>query len=67
MAEIELGRWNHITANILIGRLQSEGIAAFPLPQSSGYDSGEWIGILIDDSDLQKAREIVLATDTKRP
>lgn len=68
MATIELGRFNDIDAHILIGRLRSEGIGAFPAPTSpAGLWGGLWTSVLIDEGDLAAARRIAVENLSEDP
>lgn len=59
MSAVELGRFNPIAAELLIGKLRAEGIEAFPLPTSDDGGRGP-TGVLIDEADLAAARAIVI-------
>ncbi len=59
MSAVQLGWFNPIQADLLIGKLRVEGIGAFPLPSSDDGGRGP-TGVLIDESDLAAARAIVL-------
>ncbi|MDB5679030.1 DUF2007 domain-containing protein [Sphingomonas bacterium] len=67
MAAIEIGRFDTMVADIIIGRLHADGIAAFPLPYSSEYRSGVVTGILVDEDEAEAARSIIAASDADFP
>jgi hypothetical protein len=62
MSGVEIGRFDSIQADLLIGKLQSSGIPAFPLPTSFDDVRGP-TGVLIDESDLADARAILDGRD----
>ncbi|WEK44594.1 MAG: DUF2007 domain-containing protein [Candidatus Sphingomonas colombiensis] len=63
MSLIELGRYDRNLANILVGRLESEGIPAFAFDQGASIADGSWllipVRVMIDEDDLDEARRIV--------
>ena len=67
MALAELGRFKSVEAQILVGRLRSEGIdaVAFDVGLDSVYSGlallGGGVRVMVDDDDLHAARRIVAA------
>ena len=61
MSAVQLGWFNPVQADLLIGKLRAEGIAAFPLPSSD--EGPRPTGVLVDDSDLAAARAIAFGED----
>jgi hypothetical protein len=63
MALVELGRFNRNEANIVIGRLDSEGIDAVAFDGNSSIADGSYlfipVRVMVDDEDLDAARKIV--------
>jgi hypothetical protein len=63
MALVELGRFNRFEAHIVVGRLESEGIAAisFDAEMSLGEGSAFLIPVrvMVDDDDIAAARRII--------
>jgi hypothetical protein len=62
VSAVELGWFNPVQADLLIGKLRAEGIAAFPLPSSDEGGRGP-TGVLVDQSDLAASRAIVLGDE----
>lgn len=65
MALVELGRFNRNEANILIGRLDSEGIDAIAFDGEASIADGSYflipVRVMVDDDDLAASRAIVAA------
>lgn len=61
----ELGRFNRNEAHILIGRLESEGIAAIAFDGETSIGDGSYlfipVRVMVDEDDLEAARRIVAA------
>jgi hypothetical protein len=64
---IEIGRFEAIIADMIIGRLHADGIAAFPLPSSGRYGQPTLVGILVEDEDADAARSIIATGATDFP
>ena len=64
MALVELGRYDRNLANILVGRLESEGIAALAFDGGASIADGSWllipVRVMVDENDLTAARAIVV-------
>ena len=62
---VELGRFDRNLAHILIGRLESEGIAAIAFDGEASIGDGSWllipVRVMVDEDDLAAARLIVSA------
>lgn len=65
MALVELGRFDRNLANILIGRLASEGIEAIAFDSGSSIADGSWllipVRVMLEEDDLARAQEIIVA------
>ena len=65
MALVELGRFDRNLANILVGRLASEGIDAVAFDGGSSIADGSWllipVRVMVDEMDLSRARHILEA------
>ncbi|QKR99050.1 DUF2007 domain-containing protein [Sphingomonas sp. CL5.1] len=63
MSLVELGRYDRNLANILVGRLESEGIPAVAFDQDASIADGSWllipVRVMVDADDLEQARRIV--------
>ena len=63
MALAEVGRYDRNLANILVGRLESEGIPAFAFDGGASIADGSYlfipVRVMVDESDVAAAREIV--------
>ena len=63
MALVEVGRFDRNLANILVGRLESEGIPAIAFDAGASIADGSWllipVRVMVDDDDLIAARAIV--------
>ena len=62
MSLVELGRYDRNLANILVGRLESEGIAAIAFDGASSIADGSWllipVRVMVDEDDLDAAQAI---------
>lgn len=65
MALAELGRYDRNLANILVGRLESEGIPAIAFDGGASIADGSWllipVRVMVDEDDLDAAQAIVAA------
>lgn len=63
MSLVELGRYDRNLANILVGRLDSEGIDAVAFDAGASIADGSWllipVRVMVDEDDLERARTIV--------
>ncbi len=63
MALTELGRFDRNLANIIVARLDSEGIPAFAFDGGASIADGSWllipVRVMVDDEDLAAAREML--------
>jgi len=63
VALVELGRFDRNEANIVIGRLDSEGIDAVAFDGNSSIADGSWflvpVRVMVLDEDLATARHIL--------
>lgn len=63
MALVELGRFDRNLANILVGRLASEGIDAVAFDGGASIADGSWllipVRVMVDEADLRRARGIL--------
>ncbi len=63
MALVELGRFDRNEANIIVGRLDSEGIDAIAFDGNASIADGSWflipVRVMVDDDDLARARAII--------
>lgn len=63
MSLVELGRYDRNLANILVGRLASEGIEAVAFDGGSSIADGSWllipVRVMVDEDDLSRAQRIV--------
>ena len=62
---VELGSYDRNLAHILVGRLESEGIAAIAFDGETSVGDGSWllipVRVMVDEDDLAAARAIVAA------
>jgi len=65
MALIELGRYSRNEAMILVGRLESEGIAVVAFDGGASIADGSYllipVRVMVDEDDLSAARAILPA------
>ena len=63
MTLVELGRYDRNLANILVGRLESEGIPALAFDAGASIADGSWllipVRVMVDEDDLLLARQVV--------
>ncbi len=63
MSLVELGRYDRNLANILVGRLESDGIPAIAFDGGASIADGSWllipVRVMVDESDLSAAQAIV--------
>ncbi len=63
MALAELGRFPRVEAQIIVGRLESEGIPAVAFDGEASIGDGSWllipVRVMVDAEDLSDARRIV--------
>ena len=63
MALVELGRYDRNLASILVGRLESEGIAAVAFDGAASIADGSWllipVRVMVNEDDLAQAEAIV--------
>lgn len=63
MSLVELGRYDRNLANILVGRLESEGIPAIAFDGGASIADGSWllipVRVMVEEGDLAMARAIV--------
>lgn len=66
MSLVELGRYDRNLANILVGRLESEGIDAIAFDAGASIADGSWllipVRVMVEEDDLSAARAIVDAS-----
>lgn len=62
MSLVELGRYDRNLANILVGRLESEGIPALAFDAGASIADGSWllipVRVMVDEDDLSHAQII---------
>lgn len=65
MSLVELGRYDRNLANIIVGRLDSEGIDAIAFDGGASIADGSYllipVRVMVDDDDLAAAQVIVAA------
>ena len=63
MSLVELGRYDRNLANIIVGRLASEGISAIAFDGGSSIADGSWllipVRVMIEEDDLPRARSVI--------
>ena len=63
MALVEIGRFDRNLANIIVGRLESEGIPALAFDGGSSIADGSWllipVRVMVDDEDVERARSFL--------
>ena len=63
MALVELGRFDRNLANIIVGRLASEGIDAVAFDTGASIADGSWLlipaRVMVDEDDLSGARRLL--------
>lgn len=62
MALVELGRYDRNLANILVARLESDGIPALAFDGGASIADGSWllipVRVMVDEDDLSAAQAI---------
>ncbi|HEX7656351.1 MAG TPA: DUF2007 domain-containing protein [Sphingomonas sp.] len=65
MALVELGRYDRNEAHIIVGRLESEGIAAIAFDAGSSIADGSWllipVRVMVDEDDRAAAERVLAA------
>ncbi|MGN6621382.1 MAG: putative signal transducing protein [Sphingomonas sp.] len=65
MALVELGRYDRNEAHIIVGLLESEGIAAIAIDAGSSIADGSWllipVRVMIDEDDRAAAERVLAA------
>jgi len=68
MALAELGRFPRVEAQIIVGRLESEGVPAIAFDGEASIGDGSWllipVRVMVDEDDIGAARAIVDAADS---
>ena len=63
MSLVELGRYDRNLANILVGKLESEGVPAIAFDGGASIADGSWllipVRVMVDEDDLATAQAIV--------
>ncbi len=63
MALAELGRFPRVEAQIIVGRLESEGIPAIAFDSETSLGEGSWllipVRVMVNPDDLSAARRII--------
>ncbi len=63
MALVEIGRFDRNLANIIVGRLESEGIPAVAFDGGASIADGSWllipVRVMVDDEDVELARSFL--------
>ncbi len=63
MVLAELGRYPRVEAQIIVGRLESEGIPAAAFDSETSLGEGSWllipVRVMVDPDDLSDARRII--------
>lgn len=65
MALVELGRFPRVEAQIIVGRLESEGFPAVAFDSETSMGEGSWllipVRVMVDPDDLAAARAVLAA------
>jgi hypothetical protein len=65
MSLVELGRYDRNLANIIVGRLDAEGIDAIAFDGGASIADGSYllipVRVMVDDDDLDAAQAIIAA------
>jgi Putative prokaryotic signal transducing protein len=65
MSLVEVGRYDRNLANIIVGRLVSEGIAALAFDGGASIADGSWllipVRVMVDEDDVARARTVINA------
>ncbi len=63
MALVELGRFPRVEAQIIVGRLESEGLPAIAFDSETSFAEGSWllipVRVMVDEDDLDAARALL--------
>jgi hypothetical protein len=63
MSLVELGRFDRNEAHMVVGRLESEGIAAIAFDGGASIADGSWllipVRVMVDDDDLASAQAVM--------
>ena len=63
----ELGRFPRVEAQIIVGRLESEGVPAVAFDGEASIADGSWllipVRVMVDEDDLDAARAILDVAD----
>ncbi|WP_294287154.1 DUF2007 domain-containing protein [uncultured Sphingomonas sp.] len=63
MALVELARVDRTLANIIVGRLESEGIPALAFDGGASIADGSWllipVRVMVDEDDLDDAKQFL--------
>lgn len=63
MALVELGRFDRNLANIIVGRLEAEGIDAVAFDTGAPIADGSWLlipaRVMVDEDDLSRAKRLL--------
>ena len=63
MALVEIGRFDRNLANIIVGRLESEGIPAVAFDGASSIADGSWLlistRVMVDEDDAERAKSLL--------
>ena len=63
MSLVELGRYDHNLANIIVGRLEAEGVDAIAFDGGASIADGSWllipVRVMVDEDDLTRARRLL--------
>ena len=63
MALVEIGRFDRNLANIIVGRLESEGISAVAFDGASSIADGSWllipVRVMVDEDDAVAAKAML--------
>ena len=65
MSLVEVGRYDRNLANIIVGRLVSEGIAALAFDGGASIADGSWllipVRVMVDEDDVARAQTVINA------
>ena len=65
MSLVEVGRYDRNLASIIVGRLESEGIAALAFDGGASIADGSWllipVRVMVDEDDVARARTVINA------
>ncbi len=64
MALVEVGRFPRVEAQIIVGRLESEGLPAIAFDSETSFAEGSWllipVRVMVDEDDLAAARALLI-------